>query len=306
MPRGTNIRFSVTPFYYARQFYYALEQGIVEGDGVDVAIEFRHSPAKDHAITCGAVDATTMSLGKYVLARAVGHLDLFPVDPLAVGVGLCYEQGSGLFAAAGSAIRDPADVEGARIGIHDRSAAMTYHKAILENLYGIDLDTVTWVVDTHQKLTTAFEEGEVDVVERVGDWYWSYLEDPSSILLYDLAEAWKALEGDYPIVHLLVVDEALQADRPSAVDSFLDGVAASRKYRNENYEEVLEAFVAEPEPASEWTGERTVDALRRITDTAMLPVTLDETKKENVRSWMAYAVEYGVMEKPLSGEELFP
>lgn len=303
MAADCSIRFSITPFNYTRQFYYAIEEGIVRPDGVSVDVVYKHSPQKDQAIVCGDVDATTMSLGKYVISKSISHTDVFPNDPLAVGAGLSYRRGSGLFTTTDSNVTDPADLEGARLGIHDQSGAMTFHKAILDHHFDVDVDAIEWVVDTHQNLSTAFETGRVDVVERVGDWYWNYLDDPEVELLYDLAEGWNQLEGAYPLIHLLVMDRSFCEANPSTVESFLRALGDSRDYRDEHYHDVLTALRDEN---SDEGNEQSIERLQRITDTATLPVTLDEEAKANVRAWMEYAVEYEVLPETVSDDRLFP
>jgi len=68
---------------------------------------------------------------------------------------------------------------------------------------------------------------------------------------------------------------------------------------------VLRAFLADD--SGEWTGERTVEALRRVTDGVRCPFELDETQRQNVRDWTRYADQYGVFESvPLPDGRLFP
>lgn len=296
-----SLQFSITPFHYTRQFYYALEKGVVQPEGASVNVIHKHSPQKDQAIVCGDVDATTMSLGKYVISKSISHMDVFPTDPLVVGAGLSYRQGSGLFTATDSDVDGPSDLEGVRLGIHDRSGAMTFHKAILDHSFDVDLDAIEWVVDTHQNLSTAFENGDIDVIERVGDWYWDCLDDPRVELLYDLADGWHELEGIYPLIHLLVMDRSYCEANPSTVESFLQVLRDSRDYRDEHYDDILAAFNSEDDES-----ERSLNYFERITKTATLPVTLDEDAKANVRAWMEYAVEYSVLPESIPEERLFP
>ncbi|MCW8173606.1 hypothetical protein D8S78_23395 [Natrialba swarupiae] len=57
----------------------------------------------------------------------------------------------------------------------------------------------------------------------------------------------------------------------------------------------------------EWEGERTVEALRQVTDGVDCPFVLESDQRENVRDWMEYADRYGVFERPpIADERLFP
>ncbi|WP_435348592.1 ABC transporter substrate-binding protein [Haloarchaeobius sp. HRN-SO-5] len=298
-------RFSTTPFFNTRQFYYALESGEVDS-GFPLAIEHNHSPVKDQKLLCGDLDATTMSMGKYVTSKLVSHTDVVPTDPLAVAAGLTYREGNGMFVRADADVHDPQDLEGRRIGIHDTTLAMTYHKAILETRYDLDPDDVEWVVDTHRALADRMERGDLDAVERINDWYWTMREGDDYRLLYDMGQEWDGLYGYYPLVHLVSVDRAVYDEDPDRVDAFVEALRASREYRDDNHGDVLRAFLAE-EDGGEWEGERTVEALRRVTDGVRCPFELGPDQRHNVLDWMRHADEYDVFESaPVSEERLFP
>lgn len=137
-----SFRFSITPFYVTRQYYYALETDAVTPEGFDLEIEYNHSPIKDQVLICGDVDATTMSMGKYILAKSISNSYVLPTDPFAIATSLTYKQGNGLFVRSDSGINDPQDLEGKRLGIHDKSMVLVYHKAILEENYDVDLSKI--------------------------------------------------------------------------------------------------------------------------------------------------------------------
>jgi ABC-type nitrate/sulfonate/bicarbonate transport system substrate-binding protein len=300
-----SFRFSTTPFFNTRQFYYPLEAGLVETD-VDLAVEHNHSPRKDQKLLCGGLDATTMSMGKYVTANLVSHTEVLPVDPQAIAAGLTYREGNGLFVAAGGAIEEPADLAGARVGIHDTTLAMTYHKAALEEHFGVDPADVEWVVDTHQELGRRMDAGELDAVERINDWYWGLRAGEDYRLLYDVAQAWHAAFDYYPLVHLVTVDDAVRRDDPALVASFLDALRRSRAYTEANRDAVIEAMLAEDD-SGEWSGERTVEAVREVVRGVDCPFELGAAQRQNVRDWMRFADRYGVFAStPLPDDRLFP
>lgn len=297
-------RFSTTPFLNTRQFYYGLETGAVD-PGFDLALEHNHSPAKDQKLLCGELDATTMSMGKYVTAKLVSHTATVPVDPLAVAAGLTYREGNGLFVAADADIDAPSDLVGERVGIHDATLAMTYHRAVLEERFGVAPADVEWVVDTHQGLADRMRRGDLAAVERINDWYWAWREGDDYRMLYDVAQEWHAVFDYYPLVHLVAVDRAVADENPDRVTAFVDALQHSRTYCDENHDAILQAFV--DDPGGEWTGDRTVDALRPVTDGVECPFVLEDAQRQNVRDWMAYADRYGVFESvPIADDRLFP
>lgn len=300
------LRFSTTPFFNTRQFYHALETGLVTPDGAEVQVEHNHSPVKDQLLVCGGLDATTMSMGKYVTSKLVSHTDVVPTDPLAVAAGLTYERGNGMFVPADSAISEPADLAGARVGIHDTTLAMTYHKAVLEERHGVAPDEVEWVVDTHQRLGERLESGDIDAAERINDWYWTLRDGTEYRLLYDMGEEWQAEHGYAPLVHLVAVDSDLYESNPEAVDAFVGALRESRDYREEHHDEILDAFLDEAD-GGEYEGALTRDALRQLTSGVDCPFVLGEDQRRNVRDWTAYADRYGVFESaPIPDERLFP
>lgn len=299
------VRFSITPFYNTRQFYWAVESGRVD-PGFDLAIEHNHSPVKDQKLLCGGLDATTMSMGKYVTSKLVSDTDVVPVDPLAVAAGLTYREGNGIFVRADSDRREPQDLGGARVGIHDTTLAMTYHKAILETRYDLAPGDVEWVVDTHQGLADRMERGEIDAVERINDWYWAMREGQEYRMLYDMGQEWHAEYGYYPLVHLIAVDRTHYDEEPDRIDDFVAALRASRDYRDAHHEEILRAFLDEDD-SGEWTGPRTVEALRPATAGVRCPFELGADQRRNVLDWMDHAVDYGVFESaPVAEERLFP
>jgi ABC-type nitrate/sulfonate/bicarbonate transport system substrate-binding protein len=298
-------RFSTTPFLNTRQFYYALEAGLVDAPA-ELRVEHNHSPAKDQQLLCGDLEATTMSMGKYVTAKLVSHTDTVPVDPQAVATGLTYREGNGLFVRQGGQIEEPADLAGARIGIHDTTLAMTYHKAVLEERFGVAPDDIEWVVDTHEALGRRMDRGDLDAVERINDWYWGLREGETYRLLYDMGQEYRAAFGYYPLVHLIAVDGAVRESDPDLVDEVLDALRASRSYAAANTDAVIEAMLGEDD-GGEWDGERTVGAVRQVTQGVDCPLELGETHRQNVRDWMDRADRYGVFETvPIADDRLFP
>lgn len=297
-------RFSTTPFLNTRQFYYPLEAGLVDAPA-ELSVEHNHSPAKDQKLLCGDLEATTMSMGKYVTAKLVSHTDTVPVDPQAVATGLTYREGNGLFVRQGGRVEEPADLSGARVGIHDTTLAMTYHKAVLEERFGVAPDDIEWIVDTHEALGRRMDRKELDAVERINDWYWGLREGETYRLLYDMGQEYQAAFGYYPLVHLIAVDGAVRESEPGRVSGCLDALRASRSYASEHTDEVIEAMLEDG--GGEWGGEPTVTAVRRVTQGVDCPLELGEMQRQNVREWMDRADRYGVFESaPIADDRLFP
>lgn len=160
--------------------------------------------------------------------------------------------------------------------------------------------------DTHQGLTTRIAEGDIDAVERVGDWYFNLDASPEHTKLYDMADQWNALCGYNPIVHIVATDKQIYDENPERIDSFVKALQASTKYRDDHYEEILKAFAVEDNGQTEWDGERDVESIRRMTNKSMCPFVMEEPQRANFREWMEYAVRYDVLPEVIDEERLYP
>ncbi|HIC49118.1 MAG TPA: ABC transporter substrate-binding protein [Dehalococcoidia bacterium] len=128
-------------------------------------------------------------------------------------------------------ISKPTDLSGKRVGV--RSYTLTpgvWTRALLQTEYGLDLDTVTWVLsgDEHVEEYTApdnvissdrndlaemLTSGEVDAVIGAGQ-----IDSDEVIPLftnaYELDTKWFAKTNIYPISHLLVVKDQVLRENP--------------------------------------------------------------------------------------------
>lgn len=303
------IEFAVAPFFATRQFYYGIETSSIDtGSDIDgnIDIEYHHSPRKDQVLVCGSVDAATMSMGKYLFAKIISHTDTIPADPMAIAAGLTFERGNGLFVPANSPIQTPEDLRGARLGIHDRSVAMVYHTAVLVDRFGLSLDEIEWVVDTHQGLTKRLKTGTIDAIERVNDLYWDCRTGEDTRLIYDIAPEWKELAGSFPLVHVIAVNGDRFDVAGQRIEAFRTALQASRSYRDRNHEHVIEQLVDETGDRDRY-GPDTVSNLVESTARVRCPLVLDESHRESIRTWLHYADRFDVLDRAAIDEDrLFP
>lgn len=298
------IRFATTPFLNTRQFYHPLESGLVDSE-LAVSIELLHSPLKDQQLLCGDVDATTMSMGKYILAHHLADTDVLPTTPIAIAGGLTYREGNGVFVPADSPITDPTDLIGKQVGIHDRTLAMTYHKTVLAEQYGIDPQEITWIVDSHAELSDRLADGDIVAAEQLNDRYWTLKDDSRYRRVYDMPQAWNAAFGYPPLVHLLTVDRDWLRDSPDEVESFLASVRRSRDYTVRNRETVITSLLQARD--DEWSGDRTMEAVEPLVSSVECPLKLGAVQRRNVTDWGRFAQRFAVFKTPpFTADELFP
>jgi 4,5-dihydroxyphthalate decarboxylase len=145
-------------------------------------------------------------------------------------------------------VRDPRTLEGARIGVNRGYTVTTgvWARSILQDEYGVDLDTITWVLsgDEHvesyrapknvQEIAPGFTlegqllAGELAAVINIKP------EDPNiqPMILNPFEAGINAFErrGHYPINHCIVVrDDVLEA-HPGLAKSLFDAFAASKQH----------------------------------------------------------------------------
>src|SRR5438874_4031030 len=170
-------------------------------------------------------DICEMAMTTYLCARAYGTaftaIPVFPMRAFHHGA-IVYNTRSG--------IRTPKDLEGRRVGVNRGYTVTTglWARGVLQHQYGVDLDTITWVLsgDEHvaeyrpplnvvpiergKKMADLIASGELPAAIGLD------IESPDvKPLITNAAEAGvEALRtrGHYPINHLIVVkDELLEA-----------------------------------------------------------------------------------------------
>ena len=245
-------------------------------------------------------DVCEMALTTYICARAYGKrftaLPIFLVRAFHHGA-ILHNTNAG--------IRTPKDLEGKKVGVNRGYTVTTglWARSILQHHYGVDLNTITWVLSGDEHVAeyqpppnvVPIEKGKTmaemlasgELVAAVG----VEVDHPDvQPLIPDAQEAgFEALRqsGHYPINHLIVVkDELLDAHPTLARDIFNAFTEAKRVY--------LERGPIEP------LHERVME----ITGGDPLPYGIAPNRQvleEIIRS----AVEQRIINRPVTVEELF-
>jgi 4,5-dihydroxyphthalate decarboxylase len=255
-------------------------------------------------------DVSEMAMTTYITARAHGKrftgLPIFLVRAFHHGA-IVYNTKSG--------IRSPKDLEGRKVGVN-RGYTVTmglWARAVLQHQYGVDLDTITWVLsgDEHvaeyrppsnvvpiakgKKMADLVASGELPAAIGVD------VESPDVKPLIRNAgdQGLEALRsrGHYPINHLVVVkDDLLDAHADLAPDLFNAFAEAKRIY-------VRRLQGGEIENPTR------VDDLHRrvmeITGRDPLPYGI-APNRQTLEEIIQYALEQRIIARPVTVEELFP
>ena len=255
-------------------------------------------------------DVSEMALTTYITARAHGKrftaLPIFLVRAFHHGA-IVYNTKSG--------IKNPKDLEGRKVGVNRGYTVTTgvWARGILQHQYGVDLNTITWVLsgDEHvveyrppanvipiekgKKMADLVASGELPAAIGVE------IESPDvKPLIPNAAEAGlEALRsrGHYPINHLIVVkDDLLEAQPDLAPDIFHAFAEAKRDYVRR-----LEA--------GEIQRPTRVDELHRrvmeITGRDPLPYGI-APNRQVLDELIQYAFEQRIIRRQVTVEELFP
>ena len=255
-------------------------------------------------------DVSEMAMTTYITARAHGKrftgLPIFLVRAFHHGAIVCNTK---------SGIRSPKDLEGRKVGVNRGYTVTTglWARGVLQHEYGVDLNTITWVLSGDEHVAEYRPPANVVPIEKgkkMADLVASG-ELPAAIgvevespdvkpLIVDAAEAgMEALRsrGHYPINHLMVVrDELLDAHADLAPDIFNAFAEAKR-----NYIRRLEAGQIE--------NPTRIDALHRqvleFTGRDPLPYGI-APNRQALEEIIQYALEQRIIARPVTVEELFP
>lgn len=255
-------------------------------------------------------DVCEMAMTTYITARAHGKrlmgLPIFLVRAFHHGA-VVYNTRSG--------IKSSKDLEGRRVGVN-RGYTVTsglWARAVLQHQYGVDLNTITWVLSGDEHVAEYCPPSNVVPIEKgkkMADLVASG-ELPAAIgleiespdvkqLIANAAEAGLSAlrsQGHYPINHLIVIkDELLEAHPDLAPDIFNAFAEAKRDY----IERLCSGQIVNP---------TRVDDLHRqvmeITGRDPLPYGI-APNRQALEEIIQYAFEQRIIARPVTVEALFP
>jgi 4,5-dihydroxyphthalate decarboxylase len=236
----------------------ALKDGSVVPDGF--RFDFEEVPVLVQAfrrmVRTLEFDVSEMALTTYLVAKA--HGVAFTAVPAFLVRGFHH---SAITIDTRHGITGPKDLEGKKVGVSRGYTVTTgvWARAILASQYGVELDSITWVLsgDEHvaayrppanvesippgRELDEMLASGELAAVVGVE------IDSPDAApLIPDPAEAgFAALQqrGMYPINHLIVIRDDLLAERPELGPQVFDAFARSKQL----YVDRLRGGIAEPD-----------------------------------------------------------
>ena len=254
-------------------------------------------------------DVCEMALTTYITARAHGKrfsaLPIFLVRAFHHGA-IVYNTQSG--------IAGPKDLEGKKVGVNRGYTVTTglWARAILQHYYGVDLNSITWVLSGDEHVAEYRPPANVIPIEKgkqLADLVKSG-ELPAAVgleveaenvkpLIPDAAEAGlEALRrcGHYPINHLIVVRDELLEDFPDLAADIFHAFAESKR----EYVRRLEAGEIRNPTAVDTMHSRVME----ITGGDPLPYGI-APNRQTLDEIIQYAQEQRIIRRPVTIEELF-
>ncbi|MDQ7907554.1 ABC transporter substrate-binding protein [Phytohabitans sp. ZYX-F-186] len=273
---------------------------------------------------CGLAPVT------YLAAREAG----LPITALPIFLARRFHHGD-IVCRPGSGIRTPEDLEGRRIGVRAYTVSTgVWLRGILESEYGVDLDSITWVVDDEEHVSSfalpsnvektapgdsiadQFANGKIDAgltgpagIGRKGAAKegWSVsgasFEDAraASDRFYPLFPDAESVETDwyrrthiYPIHALLAVKSSVVAAHPEVAASLLDAFVQAKG-----------VFLTELASGSASTAKgREYSALQAIVGPDPLPYGIEENRA-SLEALCDFAVSQHIVQRRPTVDELF-
>jgi hypothetical protein len=254
-------------------------------------------------------DVTEMALTTYLVAKQ--HGVRFTAVPVFLVRG--FHHGA-IQVLSGSDVREPKDLQGRQVGVNRGYTVTTgvWARGILATEYGVDLDTVTWVLSGDEHVAAYIPPANVVSVDpgrsleemlRAGDLVaviGADLDAPDIAPLIPAAAdaGLQALHrrGFYPINHLVVVkDEVLDAHPDLAAGIFDAFARAKQVYVDKLREGAIEA----PTKA-----DRMYRRVLELTGDDPLPYGI-EPNRAILTELMAHAVSQRILDRPMALDALF-
>jgi 4,5-dihydroxyphthalate decarboxylase len=270
-----------------------------------------------------AFDICELASTTYMIARAYGAT--FKALPVFF---LRKFHHAGLLVREDAGIRVPKDLEGKKVGVRAYSVTTgAWTRGLLMSQYGLDNSKVTWVVDDEEHVTqfklppnvvhvepgkslaSMMASGEIQAgfdanagIGREGapKEGWEAKERPKTAAYRELFEHpdilgadWYVRTGIYPMHGLLVIKDDIVAKNPWLPAALYKGFLAAKNI----YVDALKAGTSKAKEAKEHT------AMLKLMDDP-LPYGI-AANRPSIDALMSFALQMGLMPKPLPLDELF-
>lgn len=309
----------------------ALRYGAIKPEGITLNYETR---IPVHSIFVGMAereefDVSEMSLALYTTkrSRALAGGEPFPFVAIPVFPSRVFRHGN-FFVNRKTGITSPKDLEGKRIGIQEyRQTAGVWMRGILRDEYGVDTETIQWVeggvdvprkastsdvrpdrdvniseLQDHNTLSDALSGGEIDAVMAARVPASARVDDNIVRLFPDfriVEQDWFKRTGIFPIMHTVVMREALYRDNPWMAQSLFAALEASKAKAQEQMRYTGAMMYMTP-----WLFDDLEEMDRVFGGDDAWPYGL-EANRAHLETFMGHLVTEGFLPAPTALEHLF-
>jgi 4,5-dihydroxyphthalate decarboxylase len=289
----------------------ALKTGAVTPEGFSFA--FEEVPVLVHAfrrmVRGLEFDVSEMAFTTYLCAKA--HGTRFTALPVFLVRGFHHEA---ILVSAKAGITHPKDLEGKRVGVNRGYTVTTgvWARGILQRDYGVDLDSITWVLSGDEHVADYRPPANVvpvepgrDLAEMVADGELAAVigvtvDHPDVVPLVpnaaDVGLAALRQRGLYPINHLVVVKDDLLATRPQLAAQVFDAFAEAK---NLYVQRLRRGDIATPTAT-----DRMYQQVLQSTGQDPLPYGI-APNRAMIDELMDHAVSQHILDAPIPVEEAF-
>lgn len=238
----TTIKLALLDDASRRAFVYALQEGIVTSDTVDVEIDLLPIGAIIEAF--GTRQFDIVESAPIAVPRAIaGGLELRLFAP-----GLINKSGTKLYVGASSPVEDASELRGKTIGAESLGGTNVIETRYVLHRLGLDAaltgGDVAFQELPPQNLLELVREGAVDagiIIQKAG-----FLAEgsPDYRLLLDITTTFQELTGQLPMNSVLATYAEVAEDKADALREVHRLLAEAAAYARENHEEVVAAAAA--------------------------------------------------------------
>jgi 4,5-dihydroxyphthalate decarboxylase len=210
-----------------------------------------------------------------------------------------------------SGITEPKDLEGKRIGGRTYTVTgVVWARGLLQDVYGVDIDSITWVVSDKEHveafewpknveylpgadLGKMLEDGELDagigIVRTPSENLRPLIEDP------DASERdWYKSTGIYPINHVFVIRNEVLKENPDVAKRLYDAFIEAKQIFLDRLDSGVDLS---PE-------EQRYEKSRELLGSDPVPFGIEDNRA-TLEALVRYSVEQGIIAQPISIEEMF-
>ncbi len=239
-----SIKIVMAPYFGSWLCTYAISNGLVTSDVVDVTIEQTASfdeqmLAENYPIGAISTSAFSMALETGISMKVMGvYLAQTGLEDTK-GVSVVYVR-------ADSSLSSPSDLAGKKVGIPVSQAGIaSTFLGLLKSEYGISADEMTLQEAPLPQLIELVRSGAIDAALLLGDPSVQTHYNDSFKMLWNVDKAFEQEYGTYDPASFLAVQSGYLSEHGDAVEAVYDLLQESKQYGEAHLEELSAKYVAE-------------------------------------------------------------